>query len=185
MSDAEFKEFVRSTLKDLVKEVKDLKKEYKCLIEVQQKLIHERLGVPVPTQPITYGETKKNPKIINITRDSNELVITGNTFNHRSLIKDIAKGKAQWNNDLKGWNIPGEYEDDLIKEFKKMSVEYSIDGVEATTKESGSTTDDSIQIEKVDEDPKSPVKKEKTKKSSKSKKKSSKDSDSEEGFGVL
>lgn len=179
MSDAEFKEFVRSTLKDLVKEVKDLKKEYKCLIEVQQKLIHERLGVPVPTQPITYGETKKNPKIINITRDSNELVITGNTFNHRSLIKDIAKGKAQWNNDLKGWNIPGEYEDDLIKEFKKINIEYSIDGVEAGKAET-EVTEDSIQIEKEEDS-----KKEKIKKSSKSKKKSSKDSDSEEGFGVL
>lgn len=35
--------------------IKDLRKDFRGLIEIQQRLIHERLGVSLPPPPKEYG----------------------------------------------------------------------------------------------------------------------------------
>ena len=85
--------------------IKDLKKELKGLIEIQQRLIHERLGVAAPPPPKEYGEepSSKN-KIEIVDSGKNRIRVSGNTFTVKDTIKD--SGECKWEGGTKLWSLP-------------------------------------------------------------------------------
>lgn len=118
-----------------IKEIKtmilSLKDELKGLIEIQQKLVHERLGAPIPPPPTNVSE-KQNNKIITITKDINSILVTGNTYSYNSLIKECAKDRntsAQWNASKKAWILNEDCLEDLVKKLENSGLNKETDFV--------------------------------------------------------
>lgn len=118
---------IEQELKEIKNMLLSFKDELKGLIEIQQKLIHERLGAPVPTTV-----EKVNNKIITITKDLNTILLTGNTYAYNSIIKDSAKEcntNAQWNSSKKAWILNEDCLDNLVKKFKDAGLVQDTDFV--------------------------------------------------------
>lgn len=122
------------TFADLKKElteiktiVKGFKNELKGLVEIQQKLIHERLGVPIPPSPKEYNEetSVKLPKINIISIPDNYIRVAGNTFDFKSAIKDA--GYAKWEQTTKSWSLPTNCLDKLISNFETLGLVRDVD----------------------------------------------------------
>lgn len=126
MSDKVIKE-LKVVQEDLKKDILDLKKEFRGLIEIQQRLIHEiRLNVQMPNPPLEYGNDNKKEvvktsfdekiKISNLGSD--RIKIEGKTFDYKHLIK--SSGYARWESELKVWSLPIESLDILVEKFKQV-----------------------------------------------------------------
>jgi len=101
--------------------VKGFKKELKGLVEIQQRLVHERLNVPVPPPPKEYGEETTSKAKINITAiDSDRIRVAGNTFDFKAAIKEA--GAAKWEQGTKSWSLPSESLDQLIKNLEAVNL---------------------------------------------------------------
>ncbi len=119
---------IKEELKDIKKMIYGLKDELKGLIEIQQKLVHERLNAPIPAAPVT--EKSSNKKQITISKDMNSIVLTGNTFDYNSIIKETAKENntsARWESSKKAWILNEECLDDLIKKFENAGLDRDTD----------------------------------------------------------
>jgi hypothetical protein len=105
-------------------EMKDLKKNFKGLVEINQRLIHERLNVPVPPPPKDFGEenktaTKSSAKIT-ISNFGDRIKITGQTYDYRPLIKEV--GCAKWEGEIKAWSLPLDSLKTLLEKFKEANM---------------------------------------------------------------
>lgn len=110
---------VKEEIKEMKTIILSLKDELKGLVEIQQRLIHERLGAPTPLPPANNTD-RINNKIITISKDLNSILLTGNTYAYNSIIKDAAKEcntTAQWNSSKKAWVLNEECLDNVIKKF--------------------------------------------------------------------
>jgi hypothetical protein len=166
---AELKALVAELSVTLKNEIKTLKKEFKGLVEIQQKLIHERLGAPIPAPPTNYGEEdKKQYKSINIEYQADgTATITGkNTFNYKELIKESGNGRAKFITETKGWNIPSSGVDSLIEKLNDLNLQKDKDYFIKNKPESGAKSSAKT-----------------VKKSSKSSEESDEESDQDEEFG--
>jgi hypothetical protein len=136
VSRSEFEDF-KKDLVEIKTIVKGFKNELKGLIEIQQRLVHERLGVPVPAAPKEYGEeqTVKTVKINIASLGSDRIRVSGNTFEFKTAIKDA--GSAKWEQGTKSWSLPSESLDQLIKNFEDVNLirdtDFSVNVSEETT----------------------------------------------------
>lgn len=114
---------IKNELAEVKTIVKSFKTELKGLVEIQQRLVHERLGVSVPPPPKEYGEeptSKTAPKIHITSIDSDRIRIAGNTFDFRTAIKDA--GTAKWEGGTKSWSLPSDCLDKLIKNLEDVNL---------------------------------------------------------------
>ena len=113
---------IKSELAEIKTMIKDFKKNLRGLVEIQQRLVHERLGVPVPVSPKEYGEesTSKPVKINIISIDDNRIRISGNTFDFKTPIKEA--GQAKWEQGTKSWSLPADCLDQLIKNLEAVNL---------------------------------------------------------------
>jgi hypothetical protein len=102
--------------------IKDVKKEFKGLIEIQQRLIHERLGVAMPPAPKEYGEEigSKSNKIEITDFTEGRIKVSGNTFDFKSAIKEA--GQAKWENSSKSWSLPKDSLENLVKNLENLNL---------------------------------------------------------------
>lgn len=105
--------------------------ENKGLVEIQARLIHERLGVQVPvtinTHPTTPAPTV-NKNIIEVTNYGIDRVkLVGNTFNKRDLIKSC--GQAKWENNDKCWTLPLDLLEVIESKFVESGLQKDVDFV--------------------------------------------------------
>jgi hypothetical protein len=117
---------IRDELVKLNKEIVSIRNELRGLIEIQQRLIHERLGVPPPPPPPPVGESPKkyNSKKIYIKVLGEGVSVSGNTFNHKDIIKQWKNAKFQ---DDKSWLLPSGYLEKLISAFEDNGLKEDID----------------------------------------------------------
>jgi hypothetical protein len=124
-SDFNFKkefEDLKNELTEVKTIVKGFKKELKGLVEIQQRLVHERLSAPLPPPPKEYGEeiTTKGAKINITSIDGDRIRISGNTFDFRTAIKNA--GIAKWEGGTKSWSLPSECLDQLIQNLEAVNL---------------------------------------------------------------
>jgi hypothetical protein len=116
---------IKKELSEIKTLVKDFKKNLKGLVEIQQRLVHERLGAPVPIPPKEYGE-ETNSKSAGIELSStadDRIKISGKkSFDIKETIKESAPSKAKFNASDKSWSIPAEYLDDLITNLEAINL---------------------------------------------------------------
>jgi hypothetical protein len=123
-------EELRNDVAELKKIVLQMKDEFKGLVEIQQQLIHGRLGAPVPA-PVSTVEKQSN-KTITILQDLGKLVVTGNTYNYNSLIKESAKDNdmsAVWNGSKKAWELNERCLDTLVNKLEEAGLKKNSDFV--------------------------------------------------------
>jgi hypothetical protein len=114
---------IMTAINENTQATKDLKQELRGLIEIQQRLIHERLGVPTPPPPVEYGEDK--PKKTNIMKiaDFNEGRIGisgGSTFDYKTVIKTA--GCNKWDPPSKTWTGPRSCLNKLIQDLESLDL---------------------------------------------------------------
>lgn len=119
-------EEIKESLNELKTMIKDIRRDFKGLIEIQQRLIHERLNVPMPNPPVEYGEEsavvskKKNEGIVISDFSDGRIKITGNTFNYRDTIKSI--GGSKWEANTKVWSVPSSELEDLVTKLESLKL---------------------------------------------------------------
>ena len=113
---------VMETLVEIKTMIKELKKELRGLIEIQQRLIHERLGVTVPPSPKEYGEetSAKSNKIEITDFSEGRIKVSGNTFDYKTAIKEA--GQAKWENSSKSWSLPASSLNNLVKNLEGLNL---------------------------------------------------------------
>ncbi len=122
---------LKSMETELTTKILNIQKELKGLIEIQQRLIHERLKVPMPPPPTEYGEEKvaksagSECKIQIVSFGQDRIRISGNTFDYRPLIKSC--GPAKWEGELKSWSLPVSSLKTIIEKFKEINLEMDKD----------------------------------------------------------
>lgn len=137
---------IKANLIEIKLLVKEYKKNLKGLVEIQQRLVHERLGVTPPPPPKEYGEeeTTNKPKINITSLGSDRIRVAGNTFDFKSAIKDA--GFAKWEQSTKSWSLPSDSLDQLIKNLEavnlKKDADFSVDVTEEVKKEQTSSDPD-------------------------------------------
>lgn len=132
-------------LDDIQTELRNLKKELKGLVQINQVLIHERLNVPIPPPPKEYGEeTVVNAKII-IKKSGERASISGkSSFEYKDLIKESANGTARFESSSKSWMIDPKYISILVQKLEAKglkSAEISVEGFSEEKKESKKETE--------------------------------------------
>lgn len=124
-------ESLKSMETEITLKISNIQKELKGLIEIQQRLIHERLKVPMPPPPTEYGEEKiskpvsSDCKIQIVSFGQDRIRISGNTFEYRPLIKSC--GPAKWEGELKSWSLPVSSLKTIIEKFKDINLEMDKD----------------------------------------------------------
>ncbi len=116
---------IKAELTTIKTMIKDFKKDLKGLVEIQQRLVHERIGAPVPLPPKEYGEESSSKSIgIELSSTSDDRVkITGRkSFDVKETIKQSAPSKAKFNAEDKSWSIPIEYLDTLIANLEALNL---------------------------------------------------------------
>ena len=117
---------IKYSLIEIKSLIKDFKRNLKGLVEIQQRLVHERLGVPVPQAPKEYGEEPVSKAKINIVSlDSDRIRVSGNTFDYKSAIKEA--GISKWEQATKSWSGPLENLDQLIKSLEAVNLVKDVD----------------------------------------------------------
>jgi len=141
----EFKIFT----KDAQANIKTLRQEYKGLVEIQQCLIHEKLGAPTPAYPKEYGETSSGTttKSIGIELTSiadDRIKISGKkSFDVKEIVKQSGQSKAKFDAADKSWSIPAKYLDDLLKNFQAANLVKDKDySLKITSQKSNQPDDD-------------------------------------------
>jgi len=153
-------------LNELKTLVKSLQKEFKGLVEINQRLIHERLGVAPPPPPKEYGEesTSKSSKAIEIQDfTKGRIKVSGNTFKYKDSIKDA--GGCKWEGDIKSWSLPIDSLNKLIINLEDLELVNGKDFVVNVKGKSKSST------KSKDDDEESPRSQRSTESESKSKSK--------------
>ncbi len=139
-------EEIKSDLNEIKTITKEFKKSLKGLVEIQQRLIHERLGVPVPAPPNEYGEetTAKTAKINIISIADDRIRVSGNTFDFKAAIKEA--GFAKWEQGTKSWALPSDCLNKLIKNLEAVNLvngtDFSVNVEESTNKKEESEVED-------------------------------------------
>lgn len=94
----------------------------RALVDVQKKLIHERLKVPepesraVPVEPPAMTKVAKKQVQVTVTRlNAKQISVGGRTFDFNALIK--ASGPAKFEPSNKTWTLPIESLAALEKNF--------------------------------------------------------------------
>lgn len=120
--------------------VKDFKKNLRGLIEIQQRLVHERLGTTVPISPKEYGEETSNKTKIEISNAGNDSIkVSGKTFDFKEAIK--SSGAAKFDQGSKSWTLPLDCLDKLVKNFEAINLVKGTDfSVNVTVDESSKKT---------------------------------------------
>jgi hypothetical protein len=139
-------EDLKKELAEIKTIVKGFKKELKGLVEIQQRLVHERLGAAVPLPPKEYGEETSSKSVgIELSSTSDDRIkITGKkSFDIKETIKQSAPFKAKFNAGDKSWSIPSEYLDALIANLEAINLvkdkDFSVNVTKGKTS-AGSTT---------------------------------------------
>lgn len=142
-------ESLKSMEIELTSKISNIQKEFKSLVEIQQRLIHERLKVPMPPPPSDYCEekpVKSNSSDYKIQINSfgqDKIRISGNTFDYRPLIKSC--GPAKWEGELKSWSLPLSSLKTVIEKFKEINLEVDKDiKVDVKNVESVEETNDNV-----------------------------------------
>jgi hypothetical protein len=168
---------IRKDLAEIKTIVKSFKKELKGLVEIQQRLVHERLGVPVPPAPKEYGEEPANKAKINIVSlGEDKIRVSGNTFDFKSTIKEA--GISKWEQATKSWSGPLECLDQLISALEAVNLVKDVDFI-VDVKEGDNKGENKGESEKSE---KSKEESEKESEKESEDKNADKDSD-DEGFG--
>ena len=121
----------QAELEEIKKNQKNLKRELQGLIEIQQKLIHERLGSAIPSPPKEYGEEPgaKSASSIGIDISSSgkdRINITGKrTFDIRDSIKEA--GSAKFDQATKTWSLPLNCLQKLITNLESLNLKKGVD----------------------------------------------------------
>lgn len=103
-----------------------LDNDLKALISVQQRLIHERLGVPMPAEPTvgicTASATKTNNRTINIDLAENgKIRVSGkNTYDFKDAIKGNRMGTFEAG--TKTWLVPSSDLSGLISRLEGVGL---------------------------------------------------------------
>ena len=122
-TDSKFEESVVKDLAEIKTLIKGFKKDLKGLIEIQQRLVHERLGAPVPLPPKEYGEETSSKSIgieLSSTSD-NRIKISGKkSYDVKDTVKKFTG--ARFSGEDKSWSIPSEHLDDLIKNMEALNL---------------------------------------------------------------
>jgi hypothetical protein len=117
---------IKKDLAEIKQIVKTFKKELKGLVEIQQRLVHERLGVAVPISPKEYGEEPNSKTKIDISSlPDGRIKVSGKTFDFKSAIKD--SGYAQFDLTSKAWTLPGNCLNKLILNFEAINLVKNVD----------------------------------------------------------
>jgi hypothetical protein len=141
-------ESLKSMEIELTLKISGVQKEFRSLVEIQQRLIHERLKVPMPPPPTDYSEAKTVKSIsdykIQISSFGQDRIrISGNTFDYRPLIKSC--GPAKWEGELKSWSLPQSSLKTIIEKFKEINLEVDKDiKVDVRNIESIEESDDNV-----------------------------------------
>ena len=98
-----------SGVKKLSEENHHIRLENKALVDVQKKLVHERLKVPEPenraAEPPAMSKVAKKQAQVTVTRISpSQISVGGQSFHYNSWIK--AAGPARFEKDSKTWTLP-------------------------------------------------------------------------------
>ncbi len=122
-------EEIKKELVEIKTELKKLRNELKGLIEIQQQLVHERLGVPLPPPPSTEESkgTSGGTFGLEISNFGDKRIkITGkNTFNVKDHIKEV--GQASFEKETKSWSLPSDCLENLIKKFESIKLVRGVD----------------------------------------------------------
>lgn len=108
----------------IIKEIENIKNELKGLLEINQRLIHERLGVPPPPPPSNDNNNNKNIIIIK-KHDLNKIIVSGNTYNYKEDIKK--SGNCNFDKTTKSWILDHESINDLINNLENLGLEENKD----------------------------------------------------------
>jgi hypothetical protein len=125
---------------NLTEKINGIRKDLKGLVEIQQRLIHERLNVQMPPSPVEYGEetpiktiSNSNSKIQVSNFGQDHIKISGKTYDYNPIIK--ASGQARWEKELKVWTLPVGSLDTLLDKFKENNVSFDNDVVRVVKEE--------------------------------------------------
>ncbi len=112
---------VRAKLEEIISLINGFKRDLKGLVEIQQRLIHERLGVQMPNPPKEYGEETKSTLKIDVTYlGSEQIKVSGKTFDYKTAIKEA--GPAKFDTSSKSWILSSECLENLIKNFENVGL---------------------------------------------------------------
>lgn len=130
-------------LRELVQQcAKEVKNEVRGLIEIQQRIIHQTMGVPVPPkpQPLTEYGTKYGIEITKLGDD--RVKISGKkTFEIREVIKSAGNGNAKFDQDTKTWSIPLHCLGNLVDKLTEQKKEF-MNRVEIPSNDNNNSNDD-------------------------------------------
>jgi len=125
---------IKESLAEIKTLIKDFKKDLKGLVEIQQRLIHERLGVTAPPPPKEYGEDtvvvskakgKTGLKMDIVNLDDNRIRVSGKTYDYMLAIKD--SGSASFDKESKSWTLPLGSLNKLILNFEAIGLSRDVD----------------------------------------------------------
>lgn len=96
--------------------------ENKGLIEIQKRLIQERIGVSTVVTAANIPTITTDKNKINITKFGEDRIkVEGNTYDRRDIIKSC--GQAKWENGDKSWSLPLESLDILVEKLQEAGLE--------------------------------------------------------------
>lgn len=137
---------IQKELSEIKELIKGFKHELKGLIEIQQRLVHERIGAPIPPSPSVEEPIKKSTKI-NILVTGDNCKVSGNTFDYRDTIKSV--GHVKWEQETKSWVLSSSCLESLISGLESRNLvkdtDFIIKYVEIT-KESNEYTDEKYDV---------------------------------------
>lgn len=111
----------KKDIEELKQIIKQMKNDLKGLVEIQQRLIHERLNVPCPPSPIEYVDEPRKKSTIEIKNHSDDkIIVSGKTYDVKDAIKLC---RAKFDNDTKSWILNIDSLDVLTEKFKQLGLE--------------------------------------------------------------
>lgn len=111
---------MKAELSEIKAIIKDFKKNLKGLVEIQQRLVHERLKVAIPPSPQEYGGESNLKVKINITcAEGNKIKVSGNTYDIKDTIKNTG---GKFESSTKSWLLPFDCLDQLVKNFEAINL---------------------------------------------------------------
>ncbi len=127
-----FQEEIKNELTEIKNSIKNIElrmqkmpteKNLRGLIEIQQRLVHERLGVAVPISPKEYGEESNSKTTLKIDISNlgdDRIKVSGKTFDYKDAIKEA--GSAKFDQVSKSWSLPLDSLNQLIKNFEAVNL---------------------------------------------------------------
>ena len=111
-----------STLNDdILNELKELRKELQCLVEINARLAKEVVELKNNTESVPKITTQVQSGIVIDKLDDKKLKVVGNTYKHRSFFNTLG---GVWNSEQKHWELEFVHKETLIEKFIEDNIDY-------------------------------------------------------------